>query len=89
VEDESGRELGASRSRDDFSVRVAFPEALEKGKTVTLTFRYDGVLTGKEESPVYGVRFASIQSDHSYLLYPARWFPVSATPKTVTLRRSK
>ncbi len=77
VEDESGRELGASRSRNDFTVRVAFPEALEKGKTVTLTFRYDGVLTGKEESPVYGVRFASIQSDHSYLLYPARWFPVS------------
>ena len=24
-----------------------------------------------------GIRFAAIHGDYSYLLYPARWFPVS------------
>ncbi len=34
-----------------------------KGKESTLTFAYDGRLTGNEESPVYGIKFAAIQHD--------------------------
>ena len=40
-------------------------------------FTYDGRLTGNEESPIYGIKFAAIQNDFAFLLYPSRWFPVS------------
>ena len=26
---------------------------------------------------MYGIKFASIQKDHAFLMYPARWFPVN------------
>ncbi len=77
VVDETGRQVPASRTGQDYSVRVSLPAPLSKGKAATLTFSYDGRLTGQEESPVYGIRFASIQNDYAYLLYPARWFPVN------------
>ncbi|MCC6585772.1 MAG: peptidase M1 [Bryobacterales bacterium] len=75
--DGAGRDLSASRNQQDYTVRVNFPEPLPKGKAETVVIRYDGRLTGTEESPVYGVKFASIQADYSFLLYPARWFPVN------------
>lgn len=77
VRDASGREIGMSREVKDFSLRLQFPQPLMKDQRQTLTFTYDGRLTGQEESPVYGIKFASIQKDHAYLLYPSRWFPVS------------
>jgi tetratricopeptide (TPR) repeat protein len=77
VIDSTGRELQQSRNASDFTVRVSFPEPLTKGKAETITFTYDGRLTGQEESPIYGIRFASIQNDHAYLLYPARWIPTN------------
>ncbi|MGH9674859.1 MAG: M1 family aminopeptidase, partial [Bryobacteraceae bacterium] len=77
VVDEAGRQIPASRSRDDFSVRLSFPDPLPKGKPATFTFSYDGRLQGVEDSPVYGIKFASLQKDHGFLLYPARWFPVN------------
>ncbi len=77
VEDASGNQLQASRFTQDFSVRVNFPEPLAKGTATAVTFYYEGRLSGREESPVYGVKFASIQNDHAFLLYPARWFPVN------------
>lgn len=77
IEDSTGRELPATRGVRDFTERVTLTEPLKKGASTTITFRYDGVLSGKEESPVFGIRFGAIHPDHSYLLYPARWFPVS------------
>lgn len=77
ITDGAGRQIAASRQQSDFSVRLNFPEPLPKGKPATLTFTYDGRLTGNEESPVYGINFAAIKSDIAYLMYPARWFPVS------------
>ena len=77
VVDESGRQIPASRSTQDFSVHLNFPTPLTKGKATTLTFSYDGRLTGQEDSPVYGIKFADIQNDFAYLMYPARWFPVN------------
>lgn len=77
VTDEAGRPVPASRSQQDFTLRLSFNDPLPKGKATTLTFQYDGRLSGQEESPIYGIKFASIQNDFAYLLYPARWFPVN------------
>ncbi len=77
VVDEKGVQLASSRSQQDFSVRVSFDQPLTKGVATVVTFFYDGRLTGSEDSPVYGIKFAAIKNDFAYLLYPARWFPVS------------
>jgi hypothetical protein len=77
VVDDTGHQIPASRSGQDMPVRVNFPAPLAKGKSTTITFSYDGRLTGQEESPVYGIKFGAIQNDITYLMYPARWFPVN------------
>src|SRR5471032_205833 len=77
VEDDKGKQIQASRNQQDFTVRLSFEQPLPKGQPVTITFYYDGKLTGQEDSPVSGIKFAAIHPDFSYLLYPARWFPVS------------
>lgn len=77
VVDSTGEQIPASRSQQDFSVRLNFREPLPKGQKAEVTFFYDGRLSGQEDSPVYGIKFASIQPDYAYLMYPARWFPVS------------
>jgi len=77
VVDDKGQQIPASRNQQDFTVRLNFNSALPKGQPVTVTFYYDGRLTGQEDSPVYGIKFAAIHPDFAYLLYPSRWFPVS------------
>jgi aminopeptidase N len=76
VTDGGGRTLDSSRS-GDFSVQVTFPSALPKNQPAELTFAYGGQLTEKEESPVYGIKFAELKPEFGFLLYPSRWFPVS------------
>ena len=77
VEDEKGSPISASRNQQDFTVRLTFDPPLPKGQPATVTFYYDGKLTGQEESPVYGIKFAAIHPEFSYLMYPGRWFPVA------------
>jgi len=77
VTDEAGRQVPASRVAQDMTVRLSLAETLPKGKPATLTFVYGGKLTGAEESPVWGIKFAAIHPDVAYLMYPARWFPVN------------
>src|SRR3982750_4802179 len=77
VVDDKGKQIPAARPQQDFSVRLTFDQALPKGQPVNVTFFYDGKLTGNEDSPVYGVKFAAIHPDFGYLMYPARWFPVN------------
>jgi aminopeptidase N len=77
VVDEAGNQIPASRSQQDFTVRLSFPDTLKKNQPVTLTFTYDGRLAGNEESPVYGIKFAAINNDYAYLMAPARWFPTT------------
>ena len=77
VVDGTGKQIQASRNQQDFTVRLNFDQPLPKGQPVTLTFYYDGKLTGQEDSPVYGIKFAAIHPDYAYLMYPARWFPVN------------
>ncbi len=55
IVDGGGRQIPASRNQQDFSVRLSFPDPLPKTVPSTLTFTYDGKLSGQEESPVYGI----------------------------------
>jgi hypothetical protein len=77
VTDEQGKQIPTTRNTSDSTIRLNFDQPLPKGKPVTIAFEYDGRLTGNEESPVYGIKFAAIHPDFAYLMYPARWFPVS------------
>ena len=77
VVDDKGQQIPASRNQQDFTVRLSFEQPLVKGQPVSITFFYDGKLSGQEDSPVYGIKFAAIHPDFAYLMYPARWFPVS------------
>lgn len=77
VVDEQGNPISSTRNQSDSTIRLTFDRPLAQGKPVTITFEYDGRLTGNEESPVYGIKFAAIHDDFSYLMYPARWFPVN------------
>jgi tetratricopeptide (TPR) repeat protein len=77
VLDQEGRQIPASRGGPDMTIRVSPREMLPRGKVAAFTFVYDGKLTGNEESPVFGIKFAAIHPDFAYLMYPARWFPVN------------
>ena len=76
VTDGSNTVLSGERGTDA-TIRLTLPAPLAKGQSTTFTFEYGGVLSGSEESPVEGLKLASIGSPISYLLYPARWFPMT------------
>ncbi|HKD79799.1 MAG TPA: M1 family aminopeptidase [Candidatus Angelobacter sp.] len=77
VLDERGKPLTAERVTQDNAVRISFPNMLAKGSSSTLTFEYEGPFANADDSPVDGLKLAYIGEDTSYLLYPARWFPVT------------
>lgn len=77
VTDDQDHQIEASRLQQDMSVRLNLPRPIAKGQTGSLTLTYDGKLSGDEESPVFGIKFAAIHPDFTYLMYPARWFPVN------------
>jgi predicted negative regulator of RcsB-dependent stress response len=77
VVDAQGKQIQMSRSNQDFTIRLNFDQPLPKGQPYSATFYYDGKLSGDEESPVSGIKFAAIHADYAFLLYPARWFPIS------------
>lgn len=77
VTNAEGESLNFDRDMKTFTIAVVLARPIRKGETAELTFLYGGRLSGVEESPIYGIRFASIQPDFGYLLYPTRWFPVS------------
>jgi aminopeptidase N len=77
VVDANNKPLSAERVTQDFSVRVPLPTTLSKDGSTSLTFEYNGVLNSADDSPVQGLKLASIGDDTSYLLYASRWFPVS------------
>ena len=59
------------------TISITLPSPLSKGASDTLTFDYSGTLSGSEESPVEGLKVASIGDPISYLLYAGRWFPMT------------
>lgn len=75
--DAAGKALATSRNTQDFTIHVSFPNGLQKSQPSQISLTYDGKLTGNEDSPVPGLKFAALHPDFGYLLYPSRWFPVS------------
>jgi len=78
VLDSAAKPLDAERVTQDSTVRVQLPNGLKKDAQTTLTFEYEGQLDSADDSPVQGLKLASIGDDTSYLLYAGRWFPVNA-----------
>jgi hypothetical protein len=76
VSSESGDLLSSERSADG-TIRVTPTNPFTKGMVSHWTFEYEGTITGNEDGPVDGLKLAAIQEPITYLLYPARWFPVS------------
>src|SRR6516162_2745429 len=81
VKGEDGKTLTFQREADNpLFLSVMLPTPVGVGKTVTLTFSYGGLLANEENSPVPNTKMASINKEWSYLLLPARWFPLTNFP---------
>lgn len=81
VKDANGKTVSFQRETENpMFVIVNLPNQVAAGQTVTLTFNYGGLLANEENSPVPNVRVASVAKDSSYLLLPARWFPLTGFP---------
>ncbi len=78
VTDDAGKPVTAERIAQDSTVRVQLASDMAKNTSTTLTFEYEGELSSADDSPVQGLKLASISDDTSYLLYAGRWFPVNA-----------
>ncbi|MDR3772770.1 MAG: M1 family aminopeptidase [Terracidiphilus sp.] len=76
ITDESGKLLTGERSADG-AIRVTPAAPFIQGQVNHWTFAYEGVITGNEDGPVEGLKLAAIQEPVTYLLYPARWFPMT------------
>ncbi len=76
IADENGQKLDGERTADG-SIRVTPATPFTPGQTVHWTFTYGGIITGNEDGPIEGLKLAAIQDPISYLLYPARWFPMT------------
>lgn len=76
ITDASGKVLDGERTADG-SVRVTTNTPFVENQPVTWTFTYEGTITGDEAGPVQGLTLAAIQEPITYLLYPARWFPMT------------
>jgi aminopeptidase N len=75
VTDGQNHQLNGERG-PNATISVALTSPMSKGAKATFTFEYEGTLSGSEESPVEGLKVASIGDPISYLLYAGRWFPM-------------
>jgi len=81
VRDAAGRQLPFERDdTNQLRLHVNLPDIAPAGGKVTVQFDYSGQLSGDENSPSKGVKLASIAREGSYLLLPARWFPLTDFP---------
>ena len=81
VESSAGKAVNFDRDAlNPLLLTVNLPAPVAANTTVSLTFTYSGLLANEENSPVPGVRLASIYKDGAYLLLPSRWFPLTAYP---------
>ncbi len=76
ISDATGTVLTGERLADG-TIRVTPATPIARGVEEHWTFEYDGVITGNEDGPVEGLKLAAIQEPITYLLYPARWFPMT------------
>lgn len=81
VRDAAGKVLEIDRGgQNGMDLVVTLPDVVPAGQRIKLTFSYSGVLANEENSPISGVRLASIGKEGAYLLLPARWFPLTGYP---------
>ena len=81
VTDAAGKAVAFERdTRNPLIVIVTLADVVAPGATVTLNYDYNGPLSNEENSPVPGMRLASIRPDGAYLLLPSRWFPLTFYP---------
>jgi hypothetical protein len=79
IEIAAGKTVNFDRDQlNPLLLSINLPSPVAANTTVSLTFTYSGLLANEENSPVPGVRLASIYKDGAYLLLPARWFPLTA-----------
>jgi aminopeptidase N len=76
ITDSRGKLLTGDRSADG-TIRVTPNTPIAKTVAENWTFEYEGTITGAEDGPVEGLKLAAIQEPITYLLYPARWFPMT------------
>jgi aminopeptidase N len=57
------------------SVKIDLGESLPANVSVTLRFKYSGVLATAEGGPLLTKRLAYVGDKNGYLMYAARWFP--------------
>ena len=76
VEDTTGQEVSFKQEGQTLSLSLLNP--LSAGKPASITVTYGGMLNSADGSPVEGIKVAYVGPEGSYLLYPGRWFPVSA-----------
>jgi tetratricopeptide (TPR) repeat protein len=76
VEDTTGQEVPFKQEGQTLSLSLLNP--LSAGKPASITVTYGGMLSSADGSPVEGIKVAYVGPEGSYLLYPGRWFPVSA-----------
>lgn len=77
VVDGTGQTIPTSRNEADFTLRLMFPSALQKDQIYHVAVSYQGKLTGNEDGPISGIKFAALHPENGFLLYPARWFPIN------------
>jgi len=76
-----GKPLSFQRENENpMYLDITLPAPVAAGQSVSLTFNYGGLLANEENSPVPNIRMASVNKDWSYLLLPARWFPLTNFP---------
>ena len=81
VKSSDGRDLAFERDGNSpLLLTVALAATATPGKTVTISFEYNGPISSEADSPTKGLRFASLDKTSAYLLLPARWFPLTDYP---------
>ena len=75
VTDGEGHTLAAERVTEDSTIRVALPNGMTRDRR-NARFRVRRHSNSADDSPVQGLKLASISEPISYLLYAGRWFPV-------------
>jgi tetratricopeptide (TPR) repeat protein len=76
ISDEAGNPLASERTADG-SIRVTPSTLFVRGQTLRWSFEYEGTITGNDDGPIHGQKLAAIEEPITFLLYAARWFPVS------------
>jgi len=75
VKDAAGRDC--NYRQEGLNLAIDFLNPVSQGRPASITVRYGGLLASAEGSPVENLKLAYVGNEGSYLLYVARWFPVS------------